>query len=309
MEHRRNLSGRHSRTASGIGDFENALAGGGDAIMGKRRSTIPLLSALPARAPFGKTYRRAAVLLTLAGAFVWLSSHINAQQYKSMLLYTAREEHLQAANVSSLPAFSTSKQAEEDSWRICPECSQSRPGGYMASEHARLKRPTEKELRSGKATKAEVASFILQDIVLASNLEIPKLDWTPAFPETAFLQPEQRTKLFHNYMTDPDSLLSFSFSGLRPDLPTLYMFTRTADHGRLSGTTRYKYMQRHVAAVKAYQELVEREGYTEASQFRGKDRQLLWIVVEDETRLDDGLLQVLKESEIPYLYIAHGMSK
>lgn len=68
-------------------------------------------------------------------------------------------------------------------------------------------------------------------------------------------------------------------------------------------------MRRHVEAVKAYQQLVAKEGHTEASEFRGKDRQLLWLVVEDESKLDEGLTQVLKESGIPYLYIAHGASK
>ena len=307
MEHQRRLSGRHSRTPSALGGYESSVGDGADAVLGKRMSTIPLLPGLAARSRFSRTYRRLALLLATAGTFVWLTSHITAQQYQSMMQYASFEHS--ATNVSRLPAFSANKFAEEDSWRICPECSQGNLGGYITSDHARLRKPTQKRLRSGKATKAEVATVLLQDIALASNLEIPVLDWTPSAPETAFMQPQPRVELFQNYLTNPDEMLSFSFAGLKPSLPTLYMFTRTADHGRLAGETRYRYMRRHVEAVKAYQALVAKEGHTKASEFRGKHRQLLWLVIEDESKLDEGLTQVLKESGIPYLYIAHGASK
>lgn len=316
MAHRRSASGgakySHSRTPSSLAGLENSLGVSpqDSASFGKRSSTTPLLPGFGGKTQFGRTYRRLALLLAAAGALVCLTTHTAARQYESLLEY-AHLENLRGAstNVSTLPGFPAAKQANEDTWRICPECSAQRVGGYLSSDHARLKKPSAKRLRSGRATKAELASFLLQDIVLASNLELPLLDWDLYKPETQFMQPEARTKLFHNYLTDPDSLLSFSFAGLRPSLPTLYMFTRTADHGRLSGTTRYKYMRRHVETVKAYQELVREEGYAEASQWRGKDRQLLWIVVEDESELDLGMKQVLQDSGIPYLYLAHGRTQ
>lgn len=300
------------RTLSSLGDYESLVGVAQTAdSLSKRPSTVPLLPGLShATAPkVGRAYRRLALLLTLAGAVSWLAAHAFVHEYNLLREHTSISRLRRPRSPSTFTSFPKRKQEGEDSWKICPECNSTRYGGYVSSEHARIAKPSEKRLRSGRASKAELATFMLQDILLASNLEIPLLPWDRYHPDSMWMQPQARNKLFHNYLTDPDSILSFSFAGLRPSLPTLYMFTRTANHGRLSGEARYRYMRRHIETLKAYNELVAKEGYHAISAWRGAQRQLLWIVAEDAEKLDDNLAAVLKESGLPYLYIAHGKTQ
>ena len=204
--------------------------------------------------------------------------------------------------LTSGPAFfqRDTSSTNETNWKICQECNinDSIPGRYINSIHFGTPVPTLDRLQKGKVTKAEVAKYLLNNVILESNLN-------PVFlPDTA------RATLFSSYLSDPDSLLSFSFSSLRPLLPTMYLFTRTGSTGRLSGPgKRLRYMNRHISMLKDYQELVRTEGYGDGANIEMGERQLLWIVVEDEPHLETGLNTLLQQSKIPFIYIAHGPTK
>lgn len=108
---------------------------------------------------------------------------------------------------------------------------------------------------------------------------------------------ETAGKLLINYFTHPDTLLAYSFEGLRLDTPTLYMYTRTGPGGKLADTTkRIKYFSRHVDAVRGYEALIAEKGFLDAVPVHS--RQLIWIVVEDNAQIDMQLAQYLKNTSI-----------
>lgn len=108
---------------------------------------------------------------------------------------------------------------------------------------------------------------------------------------------ETAGKLLVNYFTHPDVLLAYSFKGLRLDTPTLYMYTRTGPGGKLADTTkRIKYFSRHVEAVRGYDELIAEKGFLDGVP--PKNRQLLWVVVEDNAQIDLQLAEYLKNTSI-----------
>lgn len=108
---------------------------------------------------------------------------------------------------------------------------------------------------------------------------------------------ETAGKLLVNYFTNPDSLLAYSFKGLRLDTPTLYMYTRTGPGGKLANVEkRIKYFSRHVDTVRAYDDLIAEKGFLDGAL--PQDRQLIWIVVEDNAQIDSELAAYLKNTSI-----------
>lgn len=173
-----------------------------------------------------------------------------------------------------------------DSPRICPDCNTSIPGSYLASpSFSTVNIPTRNEVRRSKPNSPIVARYLLHHIVIEPVMHKIWLTW-----ETA-------GKLLVNYFTHPDTLLAYNFNGLRQDTPTLYMYTRTGPGGKLADTTkRIKYFSRHVDAVRGYNELIAERGFLDETPT--KDRQLIWIVVEDNAQIDLQLADYLKNTSI-----------
>jgi hypothetical protein len=104
-------------------------------------------------------------------------------------------------------------------------------------------------------------------------------------------------KLLVNYFTHPDSLLAYSVEGLRLDVPTLYMYTRSGPGGKLADPKlRIEYFSRHVDTVREFDELVAKRGYHDG--VTATDRQLIWIVVEDNAQIEPQLAEYLKNTSI-----------
>lgn len=183
-------------------------------------------------------------------------------------------------------------------WRVCSECSDERKGGYLPRQQLQSSATSaENAFRSNTTTKADMFRHIHHNVLLASNFE------------AVFLPNDVRLQLLDRSLTHPDSLLSFSFAGLKPDIPTLFMYTRTADAGRLKGATRMRYMNRHIDLIRNYTNIVRQQGYGDGRTSQDVERQLLWIVVEDAPRTDESLERLLRSSNVPYLYFSHGPTK
>ncbi|KAK9899152.1 glycosyltransferase family 43 protein [Cystobasidium minutum MCA 4210] len=178
---------------------------------------------------------------------------------------------------------------------ICPTCNCSQPGSYLLSPYIG-QQPHLKLLHSPQATKRDYARYLSHHLfVQARNDPVPVPD-------------ASRIALSDRFNSCPDALLSFSFSKLKPNLPTAYAFTRTSSHGRLGALDkRLRYFARHADTIKEYYQLVEKEGYADGKS--AKDRQFLWMVIEDDDHINPDLAKWLEASEIPYLYVAHGPTR
>lgn len=121
---------------------------------------------------------------------------------------------------------------------------------------------------------------------------------TPIFTSAAAV-----ANLLQIALSCPDQLFSFDLTGLTPALPTMYVYTRTGATGRL-GSRRPRYFERHIASLHEYQAFVEEHVHKDGTP--ASARQLMWIVVEDADKLDPQLRQILQDSGIKHIYLAHG---
>lgn len=114
-------------------------------------------------------------------------------------------------------------------------------------------------------------------------------------------------KLWQNALSCPDAIFAYNLQSLKPRTPTMYLFTRTGPGGRL-GKVRGKYFGRHIEAITEYTTLVSEHGYVDG--VAGSERQLVWIVMEDDAALpEDGLREILATSGINYIFLAHGPTR
>lgn len=173
---------------------------------------------------------------------------------------------------------------KRDDGRICPTCNCSQTGSYLVSPYNSLL-PHIKFLQSPQATKRDFAQYLSHHLfVLARNDPVP-------VPNAS------RIALTDKFITCPDSLLSFSFAKLKLNLPTAYAFTRTSGHGRLGAThKRIRYLTRHADTIKEYYQLVEKEGYADGKT--AKDRQFLWVVIEDDDHINPDIADWLAATQI-----------
>lgn len=176
--------------------------------------------------------------------------------------------------------------------RLCPDCDCTTPGAYANSPAFFTPVPTLEALRK-QISKNEgtnwnspgMLRYLLHKIQLHSVLE------------GLFLTDEAVAWLLTNQFTCPDMLISYNFTGLAMDKPTSYIYTRTGPGGKLAKwTDRAMYMERHVGVIHEYEKLVKEEGFLDGA--KDKDRQLLWLVVEDESQMEPGMEELLRASGI-----------
>lgn len=186
--------------------------------------------------------------------------------------------------------LTTSKHNKKgDDGLICPNCNCSETGSYLVSPYVGPQ-PHVKFLQSPQATKRDFAQYLSHHLfVQARNDPVPVPD-------------ASRIALTNRFISCPDSLLSFSFSKLKLNLPTAYAFTRTSGHGRLGASDkRIRYLTRHAETIKEYYRLVEKEGYSDGK--KAKDRQFLWMIIEDDDHINPEIASWLATSEIRELGI------
>jgi uncharacterized membrane protein len=176
--------------------------------------------------------------------------------------------------------------------RLCPDCDCTSPGAYANSPAFFTPIPALDTLRTQISKKSGtnwnspgMLRYLLHKIQLHSLLE------------GLFLTDEAVAWLLTNQFTCPDMLISYNFTGLVLDRPTSYIYTRTGPGGKLAKwADRAMYMERHVGVIHEYEDLVKKEGFLDGA--KDDDRQLLWLVVEDESQMEPGMEELLRASGI-----------
>jgi hypothetical protein len=225
----------------------------------------------------GPRYYKLGILAFSIGAVLLLATEV---LHEDTSVYTTLNTH------KSHIFGSIAGQSVDDatSQSLCPTCICSSLGSYLASTWI-SEPPTLNFLKSHKATERDFAKYLSHHVFLRSQSD------PVAMPEQA------RTSLLNKYITCPDSLFSFSFKRLKLNLPTAYAFTRTSGHGRLGASEkRIRYLSRHADTIKEYYKLVEMEGYQDG--VRASDRQLLWLVIEDDDHINPDIARWLLSSGI-----------
>ena len=206
-------------------------------------------------------FRGKTILLLASLALFLLATELTLKDYVYTYPLFQSVDALAATELSSLHSRS-----------ICPTCNSSEVGSFAKSSTAHPM-PSLERLQSGKATEAEIARYIATNIYMRGQEDPTPMDDVARF------------KMLSTFLTNPDLLFSYSFEGIKMRRPTSYIFTRVGGGDRL-GTSelRLKYLQRHADTIDEYHELVEREGFSYG--VGTDDRQLLWIIVEDDAQID-----------------------
>ena len=177
---------------------------------------------------------------------------------------------------------------------ICPTCDCSVKGSYSDSLEYTKPLPSVKAARSLLHTSPrQVKRFLQHHIQLYS--------WT----RPMHISDQVAAKLMQKWLACPDAMMALNFRGLDLNKPTLYAYTRTGSRGRLTADNRrLRYLQRHADTFRAFQELVQIESYYDGEHY--SKRQYIWIIIEDATTVSAAIAELLEDSGLPYLYIAHG---
>lgn len=178
----------------------------------------------------------------------------------------------------------------ESGTQICAGCNHSNPGGFVMSPSFSaiplLDREAARSLfqhSRQQAGGALLKRFLVQNIPLAATFS------------KAWMSSEQQNIMLNSYLTAPDQLLSYSFVGLQLDRPTAYLYTRTRG-GEPYSAAQLAYFQAHHDTIKQHMVNVERDGYTDGS--KADERQLLYIIVRDDSRLDSKVESFFKQRNI-----------
>lgn len=174
--------------------------------------------------------------------------------------------------------------AKLEDGQVCPTCNCEETASYLLSPWSG-QLPTLDLLNSPQATKRDFAHYLSHNLFVQSQTDpIP-------VPDISRLEP------YKKFSSCPDTLFSFSFKALKLHLPTAYAFTRTSRHGRLGAPEkRIRYLSRHAGTIKEFYELVRKEGYHDGVP--AKDRQMLWLIIEDDDHINPEIAQWLLSSSI-----------
>lgn len=166
-------------------------------------------------------------------------------------------------------------------FQLCRSCNCSEPDSYagrgLSSSHL-AQRPLSIE--------SAVASVVEQHILLHG--------WY----EPVFTYNQTLLDLYKQYLTCPDRSLALNLPSLRLDLPTMYLYTRTGPSSKL-GNGRELYMRLHAKNIKQHLDIVARDGYHDG--VKGSARQVVWLVVEDNSFIDPNVDDLLYESGLSKL--------
>lgn len=219
------------------------------------------------------------------------------------------ETHSYTTRLGSLIKHYTWSSTREPSnlteW-ICPECNCSIPGFYSLSPRFSTPLPSLSDIRginrkNGIQTTPPLHKITKRTLKKYLISEIQHYMWLhPIFTPPTALSP-----LFQTFFTCPDQLLRLNFNGLQFDKPTIYMYTRTGDGGRLKANERrLRYFQRHIDTLREYN-LLEEQRLLDADTYKDSEeqRQLIWIIVEDAEHLNEQVDALLNSTGLRKLYL------
>lgn len=117
-------------------------------------------------------------------------------------------------------------------------------------------------------------------------------------------------------LKDPSSTVQWNLTGLDLNKPTSFMFTKTvptsvsSERNVHDNAERSGYMHRHVETIHKFHKKLQGEwkGKYEDGTL-AQDRQILWIIVEDDHVIDPLLAATLAEGRISYIYFAFGPTR
>ena len=119
-----------------------------------------------------------------------------------------------------------------------------------------------------------------------------------------------------SFSKDPSSVLTWDLSRLNLHIPTTYMFTKTvptttqSERNVKDNVERSGYMQRHAETIHRFGKKMETtwKGHYEDGT-PAKDRQIVWIIVEDNGTIDPTVAATLAEADINFVYFAFGPTR
>lgn len=94
-----------------------------------------------------------------------------------------------------------------------------------------------------------------------------------------------------------------NLKSLRPGLPTQFVITKTGPRSKIS-KKRPEYFDRLTRAMRENLDAVKKNGYRDGTP--AEERQMLWIIAEDNDVIDPDVLQVFKHHDIPFVYFSYG---
>ncbi|KAG0142623.1 hypothetical protein CROQUDRAFT_662337 [Cronartium quercuum f. sp. fusiforme G11] len=126
------------------------------------------------------------------------------------------------------------------------------------------------------------------------------------------LSADSALRLLKNTRVDSPNLstrLQWNLSTIQPYIPTQYVFTKTSRLGR-TNALRPEYFRRHSKTINTHLKKVRERGHkyfpeTDAKWGTGP-RQLIWILVEDGEDIVPEVENVIRENQIPFIYVAYG---
>jgi len=183
------------------------------------------------------------------------------------------------------PFLASSPFADYEGDLICPTSNCSEPGTF-APQLQWVDPVTVEDIQAGTFTTSQLHKYIQQSIFTRAQQDpVP-------FPSAG------RGQQLVNWLACPDTLFSASLAGLKPRIPTAYVFTRVAAAGgRLADVElRLAFLARHARTFKRYNEVTELEGHLDGT--KAENRQLMWIMIEDGVAINPPTAKFLKDSGI-----------
>lgn len=176
---------------------------------------------------------------------------------------------------------------------ICPTCISSALGEFAASPY----------FSSVPLVTSEEARALLNDVEAQSLLKRYLVHHIPlaATISKAWMWDKSQNIMLNSYLSSPDRLVSFDFKGLDLDKPTAYIYTRTGGK-KLDVEKRLEYFRMHHEMVHDFQDIVKQRGYTDGAAFN--ERQLIYLVVRDESQLDPSIEEFFREGSIRETFAA-----
>ena len=170
---------------------------------------------------------------------------------------------------------------------ICPTCDPARSGDFAASSYFSsvplTSRDEARQALGNPEAHSKVKRYLVHHIPLAAAIS------------KAWMSDKSQNMTLNSYLSAPDNLVSYNFRGLQLDRPTTYIYTRTGGR-KLDVEKRLEYFAMLHETVRKFTQKTQRDGYSDGTSHR--ERQLVHIVVRDESQLDPAVQQLFEKSSI-----------
>lgn len=176
---------------------------------------------------------------------------------------------------------SAEEQDGEGPFVICPQCDETDMNGY-----ARLGLASSIQ---GDTMNARLVRHLERELLLKS------------WQEPVFMSNDSALGLYRNYLSRPDEMLSLSVNNLTIEKPTMYIYTRTGPSSKAGQKGRYRGLADHGKSLWRHIRYTRERGFQDGTL--ASERQILWIVIEDNSRIDPQLTEVLQQSGIGKLFL------